>query len=502
LSISGSRLSLGKVLRGSIWLSLGSILANFFGFIYWLLISPVVSPTTVGKVATVLAVESLLLSTLSLGVPTGVMRFLGRESGRRDPIMLGRYLYSPLIFILGLNLASGLLFLGLGLTRVIPLDIESIFFVSILIFVGMNGWPLILVALFSSTLETESIAVVQFITGLSRILIGVPLVYLGLDFLGVMLSYIIAAAGNTLMLLLLARRQIQKLGAKFSVSGHAIKEAIEAGLATWIPSTLTLAGQWLGILGLSGLVGSYETGIYFIGYAITTGLLAFPTNIVSLMFPVLSGMEDGRKRAMGEAVRISSAIMYPIAFMLIAYPTLIPSFLGEAYLSASTSIMILASGFLLAPLVNGYTYYAYALGKYREVILVGLAGNLPRIILYLLLIGKFAETGTAISFSLGFLFSLLAVIPLARKTGYHLNLKGAAKSLSIPLAFCILTLVLKLPPLLGITLILTPSYIIYARLRIISKKDLTDLAAALLSREVLTTISPYLRPILKILYGE
>jgi O-antigen/teichoic acid export membrane protein len=255
-------------------------------------------------------------------------------------------------------------------------------------------------------------------------------------------------------------------------------------------------------LGLSGFVGSYEAGTYFIGYAITSGLLAFPINIVSLMFPVLSGMEDGRKRAMSGAVRISSAIMYPLAFMLIAYPAFIPSLLGEAYLSASTSIMILASGFLLAPLVNSYTYYAYALGKYREVILIGLAGNLPRIILYLFLIGKFAETGTTVSFSLGSLFSLLAIIPLARKTGYHLNLKEAAKSLSIPLALYMLTLFLKLPPLLGITLILASSYFIYARLRIISKKDLADLATALLSREALTTISPYLRPILKILYDE
>jgi O-antigen/teichoic acid export membrane protein len=225
-------LGLGRVLRGSIWLSLGSILANFFGFIYWLLISPVVSPAIVGKAATVLAIVSLLLSTLSLGIPTGVMRFLGRESGRRDPIMLGRYLYSPLIFVLGLNLVSGFLFLGLGLARVIPLDVESTLFVSFLMFVGMNGWPLILAALFSSTLETEGVAMAQFISGLSRILIGVPLVYLGLGFLGVMLGYAVAATGNSLVLLLLARRQIQRLGAKFSVAGHAVKETIKAGLAT------------------------------------------------------------------------------------------------------------------------------------------------------------------------------------------------------------------------------------------------------------------------------
>ena len=495
-------MALSGVLRGSVWLSLSSILTNFFGFIYWLLISPLVSPATVGKAVTILAIESLILSTLSLGIPTGIMRFLGRGIGCQDPIMLGKYLYSLLIFIFGLNLTSGTLFLGLGLAKVIPLDIDSILFISILIFVGMNGWPLILVAFFNSILKTENVAITQFITGLSRILIGVPLVYLGLDFLGIMLGYIIAAAGNSLILLLLAKREIQKLGAKFSISSRAIKESIEAGLATWIPSILALAGQWLGVLGLSGFAGSYETGIYFIGYAITTGLLALPMNIVSLMFPVLSGMKDGRERAMGEAVRVSSAIMYPLTFMLIAYPAFIPSFLGESYLFASTPIMILATGFLLAPLVNGYTYYAYALGRYREVILIGLAGNIPRIVLYTLLIGKLAETGAAISFSIGFLSSLLAVIPLAKKTGYNLNIKEAAKSLSIPLTLSIPTLALKLHPLLGITLILAASYIAYMRLKIIYKKDLADLAAALLSRKALANLPPYLRPILKILCGE
>jgi O-antigen/teichoic acid export membrane protein len=495
-------LALGRVLRGSVWLSLSSILASFFGFIYWLLVSPLVSPAAVGKAATILAIESLILSTLSLGIPTGIMRFLGRESGRRDPIMLGRYLYSSLIFILGLNLAAGALFLGLGLARIIPLDTESIIFVSILIFLGMNGWPLILSAFFNSILKTENVAITQFITGLTRILIGVPLVYLGLGLLGIMLGYIIAAAGNSLILLILARREIRRLGAEFSIAGHAIKESIEAGLATWIPSILALAGQWLGVLGLSGFVGSYETGTYFIGYSITTGLLALPMSIISLMFPVLSGMEDGRKRAMGEAVRISSAIMYPLAFMLIAYPAFIPSLLGEAYLPASTPIMILAAGFLLAPLVNGYTTYTYALGRYQEVIFIGLAGNLPRIILYTLLIGRLAEAGAAISFSLGSLSSLIAVIPLAKKAGYNLNIKKTIKTLSIPLALCILTLALKPHPLLGMTLILAASYITYIRLKIISRKDLANLATALLSRKALTSLSPYLKPILKMLYGE
>ncbi|MHA1617569.1 MAG: oligosaccharide flippase family protein, partial [Candidatus Njordarchaeales archaeon] len=486
-------MSLSRVLRGSIWLSLGSILANFLGFIYWLLISPMVSPATVGKAATILAIQNLLLSTLSLGIPTGVRRFLGREYSRQNPITMGEYFYSSLIFILGLDVAIGLLFLGLGLLGgIIPLDLESVLFTSILIVFGMNGWPLLLASLFHSTLETEYITVAQLVMSLSRLLIGVPLVYLGLNFYGIMLGYIIAAITNAFTLLLFTKRQLHRLGAKFSIAYHAIVDSLKAGLATWIPSILALAGQWLGVLGLSGLVGSYETGTYFIAYTITAGLLAFPRNILILMFPVLSGMEDGRKRAMSNAVRIASAIMYPLAFMLITYPAFIPSLLGEAYLPAATPIMILAAGFLLAPLVNGYTYYAYALGEYRQVTIIGLAGNLPRMILYLLLIRELAEVGAATSFSLGFLFSLLAVIPLAKQMNYRLNLKDTTKTLVIPLAFYILALILRLPPIVGIPLILTLPYLSYARLRILSKKDLRDLSTALLSKEALAALSPYL----------
>ena len=170
------------------------------------------------------------------------------------------------------------------------------------------------------------------------------------------------------------------------------------------------------------------------------------------------------EKAMSEAVQIASATMYPLAFMLIAYPAFIPSFLGEAYLPASAPIII------LAPLVNGYTYYAYALGEYRQVTLIGLVGNLPRMILYLLLIRELAEVGAATSFSLGFLFSLLAVIPLAKRMNYRLNLKETVKISVIPLAFYMLALTLGLPPIIGIPLILILSYISYARPRILLKK--------------------------------
>lgn len=77
-----------------------------------------------------------------------------------------------------------------------------------------------------------------------------------------------------------------------------IKEVIKAGIPSWIPSLLTTAGTWLGVLGIYGLAGSNQTGNYYIAFMIASVLYSLPSSFLSLMlFPVLSGMDDGRKRA-------------------------------------------------------------------------------------------------------------------------------------------------------------------------------------------------------------
>jgi len=466
-------LSFSRVLRGSFWLTVGTLVANLFGFVYWLLVSPVVSPNAVGRAAVIIAVESLLLSTLSLGIPNGVIRFLGRDHGKGDTIALGKHFYSNLLLMIVVDAVAGLTLLTLGLNgyAVGPLDPESLLFTSLLILFGTNGWTLLLISFFNSTLKTEYITLAGIVTGLSRICIGVPLVYLGLGFFGLMMGYVISAVANSITLLVLAVRELRRLAVKHVLSAAAVGETVEAGLASWFPSLLALAGQWIGVLGLGSLVGSYETGNYFIAYAITAGLLAFPISIVQLMFPVVSGMEDGRKRAMGRAVRVASSSMYPIAFTLIAYPSLLPSLLGKPYLPAAELIRILAAGFLLAPLVNGYTYYTYAIGDYKQVTLIGVAGNIPRIVLYPIMIGQLADRGAAASFTLGFLSSITAVLLLSRKTGYRLNLWENLKTLTVPLFPFLPTMLLNVAPIAGISLLITFSYIAYARFQIITKKN-------------------------------
>ena len=497
-------MSIGKVVRGGFWLSLGLILSSFFGFIYWLVVSRLVGPEVVGKAAAVLGVESLTLALLGFGVPIGVQRFVGRSYGRRDFESLGEYFYSSLFLLLLLSILGGASFLLMAVVgvRFLFLDRMSLIFVGILMMLGMNGWPAVSYALFRSLLKTEYVAATQVISGIIRLSIGILLVYLGLSFTGIMLGYVTAAATTSILMLLLPLRILKAMSCKFLISLRSVGEVLKAGVVSWIPNIMVFAGQWIGVLGLHAWIGGFETGTYFIAFAITSALMSLSQMILNLMFPVLSGMYDGRKRTMYRAVIFSASIMSPLAFTLIAYPSLIPSLLSPSYAAASTPIQILAAGYLLTPAYLGYTYYAYALGKYREVMAIGLAENIPRLVLYAILTGVMGERGVAVGYSTGMIFALITAIFLAKKARFKLGGPKLLKIAIIPLIISLLIIAFGISWMIGIPSLLIVSYILYTRLGMITKQDLKEIAEAFLSKRTLEKVYPHVRSVLWILYGE
>ena len=129
-------MSIGRVLRGSIWLSIGFILSNFFSFIYWLFISRVISPEVVGKVAVILGVESLTLAILNLGIPMGVQRFLGRSYGRNDLRSLAEYFYTSALFLIVISLGAVYIIMSIGGITILSLDPTMLLFIGILTILG------------------------------------------------------------------------------------------------------------------------------------------------------------------------------------------------------------------------------------------------------------------------------------------------------------------------------------------------------------------------------
>jgi O-antigen/teichoic acid export membrane protein len=281
-----------------------------------------------------------------------------------------------------------------------------------------------------------------------------------------------------------------------------MREIVRSGIPDYIPSLVSTAGAWLGIIGIYGFVGSAETGTYYIATSIASIVYSIPSSLMALMFPVLSGMEDGRKRAASRAIRLSLAMAAPIAALGIAYPQVPLSMLGQSYLAGAVPLQILLAGCLIAPLTSGFNSLVYAYGRFRYVTLLGLAQNVPRVALYPFLVAAWGENGAAVAFLSGFIFALAAMVVAAGRVGFSIGWKPSVALAAIPLAAAAALYFSRLHWALSTVILVAVTVVAYARLGLVTRADLAEISRAFLSAERLGQVYPYARYVLKVLYGE
>ncbi|RLG01763.1 MAG: hypothetical protein DRN60_04190 [Thaumarchaeota archaeon] len=259
---------------------------------------------------------------------------------------------------------------------------------------------------------------------------------------------------------------------------------------------ITVSGQQLGVLTLFGVRGASETGLYYVSFAIMGVMMGIGGSILGLMMPVLSGMEDGRKRACWRAIKISLVLVTPVAFTLATYPEVPLGLLGREYVDAAPILMLLALTIPATLIVTGVTSLIYAYGMYMTILILGLVGNLSRIGAYIPLSYLMGGVGVALSYALGAYTGLIAVIIVCRRIRFNPGFKEALLVTIFPLCLALVSHLLGISWLVGAPLLLFLPYIIYLKMGILGRKDLRELAYALAPRQTVNEIYQYLRPII------
>jgi O-antigen/teichoic acid export membrane protein len=477
-------MSLSRVVRGSLWLYIGGIGSSALGYIYWLLASQFVAASTVGSAAAVVAIVTLITSVTSLGIPSGTMRLLGKAHGYKERDALNLYFSS-----------------SMGATIFI-FAIASVLTVVLCSLLGIQGSDIlfiaVLVSLYQSILQTHIIAAANLVSAVFRLALGVAYLYLGLNFVGVLLAFVTSALIQNFVLLISMRGRVTIVRPSAKKAG----EVIRAGIPDWVPSLVSTWGTWLGVLGVYGFSGSSTTGTYYIAFLMASLVFTLPNSILTLMFPLLSGMEDGRKRATNRSVKLAFTISAPIAAVGIAYPYVPLSILGASYVPASFTLQLLLLGVFMTPITSGFYSLVYAYGKYRYVTLLGLALNLPRVILYTPLVSLWGESGAAVAYTSGFLFALLAVLVLSRRISYSVGWKSSLLFCLLPILIAAIVAFAKINWILGTVVILFVSILAFTRLGMVTREDIKELVNSILSKRQIDAFYPYSRYLLQVLYGE
>lgn len=488
-------MSLSRVIRGSLWLYISSILSNFLGYVYWLVATRFVDASTIGSGAAVVGVSSLIAGLISLGLSSGATRMIGRSAGVKDEGGIGAYFITALSISLSVSASASILIL-LFPAGFMGLSKFEMLFVALLLIVG-GGWGSVLSVLFTATLRTEVNATASIISSLSRLGLGILLLYLGMGFVGVMGGYMTASLVSDAVYLYMCR------GLKIRrPSGTHVKELLSASMPSYIPSILGVAGTWLGVVGIFGLTGGEQTGTYYMAFTIASLVYSVPSILLGLMFPVLSGMEDGRKRAANRAVKLTYALIAPISALGMAYPSVPLGLLGESYTVSAGVLQTLLLGAFVAPICSGFGSLIYAYGRYKLVTLLGVIGNIPRVILYLPLVALWGDIGAAIAYITGYFSSFFAVVILSRRVGYKIGAKESVMLIGTPIVVAAVANLTGIHWVGGTIMVISVSVFAYARLKLITREDLRELSEAVLTKRQLQAIYPYTKYIMSILYKD
>jgi len=488
-------MSLNRVIRGSFWLYVSGIVANLLGYAYWLMASSFVPPSTIGEASALVGVVSLISVIVSLGISSGATRLFGKVLGQ--PVskpLLSSWFSSSLMVTIVLYVSATIATILVG-----PLfGVTQLQLPFVMSMIMLSAFPQIANPLYNATLRTGVIALSSILSASSRLVLGLVLLYLGTGFVGIMLAFIIAYVVQHIVLATALRRSIA--AAKPSLA--QAKESVRQGLPAYIPSLVSTAGSWLGVLGIYAISGPADAGTYYIAFTIASVVYSLPLTLLGLMFPVLSGMEDGRKRASARAIRLTSAIIAPLAGIVIAYPYVPLSMMGSSYVASSLALQLLAVGCFAAPIASGFNSLIYAYGKYRFVTTLGLATNIPRVLLYAPLVALWGDSGAAISYILGYAFALAAVWFMSRRIGYSVGWGASAAFAGIPVALSVVMMYAGLHWSIGTAIILAVSLFAYARLGLVTRADLGEIISAFLSRRRLDQVYPYAKYVLEVLYGR
>ncbi len=487
--------SLGRLVKSGTWLYLTTIINNVSGYIYWLLVTMLAGPEVLGLTSATIGLGATVGGVAGLGVAAALQRHIAACRG--DAKCMSEYFWTSLVFTLAVySVAASALYgaglAGLNVSGYTPEMLEAAAVLTLL--TGLASIPFSYVV---AVLETKEVLKASIIGNVLKILLGAALVALGYGWAGAVAGFMALSA---VQLAVLLPQPLERLGLG-KPTLPALLETLKAGIVVWLPGTVTLLGQWLGVITVFGYSGASETGHYYVAFMVANLAAAPSMVILGTLVPMLSSMEKGRGELASRALRLALFLSTPIVGLLIAYPQLPLALLGRAYTDAADILRLLALGILPNIATTVIAGLAYAQAYYGRQLAIGLAQNLPRIILYPVLTSLMGGMGAAIAMTTGSLTGLAYALYTASMVGFKLEAQAVARIL-VPASITVLaSMLVGLPWPLGVVLHIA-LYPAYTRLGTVRRSDLREIAQTFIPGERVETVYRKLRNVIDLLIPE
>jgi O-antigen/teichoic acid export membrane protein len=467
--------------KGVAYLYIESITMLFSGYIYWLIISKITDPSIIGMSSTVISVVTIFVAVASIGVSGGIQRFLGKSITINNLDNIKRIINSSFL-ILGVGLLGT--FLAMFIMRewiyesfrIDPfLLIMSMILVSAMVISG------VLRSIIIPTLKVRIITISSVIATIIKIVSTIILLIADTGVVGILVGFTLYPLISIIFFVVYIKKTIYPTlpAGNFKSLFSSVYDIFIAGTGFWIPTVVSTIGSQLGTISVFLSIGTSQAGIYFIALSIVSGVTVIITVLSTIAYPTVSSMTDGRKRASWKLIKISLLLTLPLSVVMIFYSSDVLSLFGSDYLNGSGTLGILFLSILPTTIFTGIGVLAYSYGNNKQFLSIGLFTSLPRVLLYFLFVPLFGGAGAALAYTIGSVVGFAYSLILCSQLNMKLEWRRIISILLIPILIALPFKIISLNFILSIFLILTLSYLVFLKSRMIEDEDIQELSKIL-----------------------
>lgn len=462
--------------KGALFIYIETIIGMGSGYIFWFIMSQISSPEVIGLSSAVVSLTTIFSGIASIGIPTGVQRFLGKSFSENALSTTRGFVKSSIVLTsIGIGICSGI-FIILENWLYHTFDINlPLLVVSILLIVSTSYMTLFR-SIVISTLQTKVLPLVLILGSFTKFILAIILVSMSYGALGVTVGFAFVPVLGTILysVMLIKMVGFKKIQSEVRALQY-YKDVFISSIANWIPVIIYTIGTQLGTLLVFGSHGSISAGVYFIAFSLSMAVTALMSALFTIAYPALSSMKDGRKKFTWRTIKFSLVFSLPLSLSILFYSKEILGIFGHGYINGSLTLEILMVSILPTAITVGIVNLCYSYGNYRKVLLIGLASNIPRTLLYFILVPSLEGIGAAISYSAGAIIGFIFSLWILRKINLIISWKEVSRIVVIPLLTLLFFFLINISFIIEIFISLAVSYFLYILTGVINALDLRDI---------------------------
>jgi O-antigen/teichoic acid export membrane protein len=489
--------SVGK----NIWYaSISNIMPSIFTYIFWFVTAKVAGPEAIGLASTIAAFTVIVATVDVVDTSLGMKRHLGiaissGNIGKFKQILASTIIFVSIIVIISASLIA---WPSLRILEIAKIDRQYVWIVIAMI--ASCAFQYVLSEALIAALQSDRLVMSLLIGSLVRFPLLFGIIYLfNVPAIGTVIAYssmfFIATAFYSIYLAKILRspsRAIENIAAN-------TKLVLSAGLASWIPHLISVVGSQLGIITVSALEGSAEGGKFYLPMAIYTLMFFIVWGITRVSHPLIAGMDTKEHQTsfVAYSIKIAFMLTMPIATPFLFFPSTFLNLMGREFGSAGVTLSIFMISLPMGIVTEIVYFFVYGRGDTKTVLYLGLAGNVPRIILYYLMVPIFGPTGGALAYLVGSVTQLVLSVIVGAKHSLVMEYRKYVILTAIPTLIGFVMWLVGINPVVATVIIFFGSMLAYIRLRLFTDTELYNILYSGLSKGTAEKIYPRLSKLIQ-----